>query len=462
MALTAFPTLTFNSSTGSDSLASGAGPATAITCLVNGATTNSTTIVVDTASADLDTIAEDGSAVLFVTGIGFVRIDTVDNATLTIVVETALTIGDNVQLAIGGKRATLDETESRRLFAATSSPTASGASGQWTIQAEDDGALSLSSTLTMAFTAGTGFLTIKGDSASSRRTSTQSGNAVHFTANTTNRTRLENIVFRNSNGTKNYVFSRTGNSPLLEIRNCVCGASDGTNCPNGIVTGTCDVVMYDTAVIRCGSNGVASGGVTVQLYGCEVSRCSGIGVTNANSSSCLRLENCIVSHNTGDGITKTGGQLALIGNTISNNGGDGVELTTNNVVSVGGQNATTVIINNQFTNNTAYGLNLSGTTPHFPICEYNNFNGNGTDAANGLTLPSSNTTIDPGYTDTTNSVRNYAVGTAAKATGFPAATATVGAGQSGTTTYVEIGAAQRQEVAGGLITHPGMAGGCNG
>jgi hypothetical protein len=175
MALTVFPTLMFNSGTGSDSLASGAGPATAITCLVNGAVTNSTTIVVDTASADLDTIAEDGSAVLFITGIGFVRIDTVDNATLTIVVETAVTIANDVQLAIGGKRATINATESRRLFAVTSSPTAVGAAGRWTLQAEDDGALTITgSTITLAAVGGTGYLLLKGDSASSRRVCDQS------------------------------------------------------------------------------------------------------------------------------------------------------------------------------------------------------------------------------------------------------------------------------------------------
>jgi hypothetical protein len=273
MALTAFPTILFNTSTGSDSLASGAGPATAITCLVNGAVTNSTTIVVDTASADLGTIAQDGSAALFITGIGFVRISTTNNGTLTIVVETAVTIGDNVQLAIGGKRATLDATESRRLWAATASPTAVGASGQWAIQLEDD--QSISSTITVAFTAGVGYLTMQGDSTSSRRTITQTGNATHFTLNTANKLRNENLVFRNSNATKNEVFTSSAAS-IITFGNCIIGASDGTNCPKSIGIRTASsyfLRLYNTSAIRLTSVGVSLTASTLEMFGSEISRC---------------------------------------------------------------------------------------------------------------------------------------------------------------------------------------------
>ena len=62
----------------------------------------------------------------------------------------------------------------------------------------------------------------------------------------------------------------------------------------------------------------------------------------------------------------------------------------------------------------------------------------------GSTTPSTGTaTAD--YTDSSNSVRNFKPGNNNKAAGFPASSAVMAAGQTGSTSYVDIGAVQRQE-----------------
>lgn len=444
MALTIFPIILFNSSAGSDTAASGAGPATAITGTC-AASTASTTVTFN-ASPDLSGVAQDGSHVLWVTGIGFVRISTVDNTAKTCVVETALTIGAGTAFAIGGKRATLDNAESRRLFAATSSPTASGIGNWWTIQVEDN--QSITSVITVAAAA---VFTIRGDSESSRRTITQTANANAFNHSVANQASYQNFVFLNSNATKSVAVS-AANSAIINMRNCIAGANDGTNCPAGLFfrsSGTPHFSAVNCAAILCGGTAIANQGPTY-VEGCDISRCAA-GISQTNNGNPLIVRDSIVCHNTGDGITcnQTGYTgISIENSTIDGNGGDGIELTGNSClfgVRIAGCN---------ITNNSGTGLKFSGTAPHVPTVQYNNFYGNGT-ASSGFTLDATNLTADPGYTDRTNTVRNYAVGTAMKAAGFPASTATIGAGQSGTTSYVDIGAAQRQEAGSGGYSRSG-------
>lgn len=435
MALTAYPTIAFNSSTGSDTLASGAGPATAITCLVNGAVTNSTTIVVDTASGDLDTIAQDGSAVLFITGIGFVRISTTSNATLTIVVETAVTIGDNVQLAIGGKRATLDNTESRRLFAATASPTAVGASGLWTISLEDD--QTVTSTITTSFTAGTDTLIVKSNTPGTLRAITSSANSPTFTWNTTGKLEFQYIHAKNSNGTKtstSFISLGTTNNTFFRW----CRVGDGTNNIRGACVrsgGAPNVYAYESSFKGCTEFGIAnSTSIVVTAEGCEITNNGTTTSHHGLTCSSCTLTNCIIAHNAGDGVNCTT-SFYIINCTIDQNGGDGIECTG---ATIGNLNHIRSCI---FTTNTGTAIKMSGTTPHYPRVWYCVFNGNGADAS-GITLDSSNqTSTNPSYTDSSSSVRNYTpTNTALRGDAMP----TGAIGQSASTSYLYPGAVQPQ------------------
>lgn len=108
----AFPILIYNASTGSDTAASGAGPATAITgsgaAHTNGGA--STTITL-TNSPDLSGVATDGSAAIFLnTSAGsrhLSKITAVDDGADTVTAEDSFNIGSGsaVDYAIGGKRA---------------------------------------------------------------------------------------------------------------------------------------------------------------------------------------------------------------------------------------------------------------------------------------------------------------------------------------------------------------------
>jgi len=440
MALTVFPTVRINSSsTDTDTTASGAGPTTAIlgTCAT---VTNSTTITLNNSGAvNLSTItAQDGSNLLWVSGLGYNRISTFDDATDTVVVETAMTITVGTAWAIGGTLPSLNGTEARRLFAATSGPSTNfGATGQWTISLQSND--TISTTITSAFTTGNGWLDLKSSTPGTLRTLTQSASATHFTQNTVNKFRCTDINFLNSNATPLEAFTISASNNLALIH-CLVGNSAGTNCPKSAVirtNGTPTVYLIDTCVLRTTSHGYTAFSV-LYASGSEISRSGGSGITGVVSSS--TLVNCIVSHNSGDGLN-TSGIPILINNTIHGNTGDGVELTTAN-------QSAAVVLNNQITKNGGWGINMSSTVPHHGMVEYNNF-GNASDStnntsgtANNFTLSSTNTTVSPQYVDASNTVRNFTVGFNCTATGFPPSTATLAANQSGSTTYMDQGAVQ--------------------
>lgn len=117
----AFPVIKFNNSTGSDTQASGAGPDTAV--FGTGASLASSTSVDLSADApDLSGVATDGSACLWVltsSGRQFSKITGVDNGTKIVTVETAYGVTESGRTwAIGGKRATMHNTNSLLLFTA--------------------------------------------------------------------------------------------------------------------------------------------------------------------------------------------------------------------------------------------------------------------------------------------------------------------------------------------------------
>jgi len=446
MALTSYPTLVFNSGTGSDSAASGAGPATAVTGTTN-AVTSSTTVTF-AGSPDLSGVAQDGTAVLWVNGVGFVRISTVDNVAKSCVVETALTCSAGTSFAIGGKRATFDSTESRRLFAATSSPTALGATGQWTLQLEDDQLLT--STLTLAFTAGTDWLTIQRDGSTLREIACNASGAAVFTCNTANRVRFKGIQGRHRHATVKGPFMTHSSTQQVEFVDSIVGDDSGANCPTYASTrtaGGATITLINSSIRKCSSIGI-NGTHYVFMEGSEVSGCGGAGLSPGGGI--VQAKDSIIAHNSGDGVntSSVGGSNApckFENCTIHGNAGDGIEFTGNNCVSH-------IVINCSITGNSSgYGIKCSGTGPHHMVCEYNNF-GNASDSTNnssgavsGFTLSATNLTVAANYTDPSNSVRNFKPGTNLKAAGFPPSTATMAAGQTGSTTYIDIGAVQRQE-----------------
>jgi len=137
MALTVLPVVLFNNSTGSDSAASGAGPATAVTGTAAAHTNGgASTTITFTNAPNLSGVAQDGSHVLWLkttSGRQYTRISTVDNGAKTCVVEDSFTIaaGSAVDYAIGGKRSGLSSADSRIIGA--------DAKAGWTIRFEYTG-----------------------------------------------------------------------------------------------------------------------------------------------------------------------------------------------------------------------------------------------------------------------------------------------------------------------------------
>jgi hypothetical protein len=117
----AFPVIIFNASTGSDTAASGAGPATALSG--TDASTDGTGLIVTLPNQNLDNVATDGSHALWIdtaSGRQFSKITAKANSggpTAQVTVANAYSTGLTGQtFGLGGKRATFANVDSVKLF----------------------------------------------------------------------------------------------------------------------------------------------------------------------------------------------------------------------------------------------------------------------------------------------------------------------------------------------------------
>lgn len=458
MALTAFPDIRFNSSTGSDTAASGAGPGDGITggSAISGitATATASTTVSLSGSPDLSGVATDGSHVLWISGVGFLRIDAVNNTTKTVTVEQTVTAAA-LSCAIGGKRATLDAATSRILFRESSGVTQRGGSGRWIATLEDNQTLS-GSALTVDFTLGTGNFTLRSNS-STKRTITQGAASAALFSLATNAVRLnfENLIFAHSNATKGAVIT-SGIGATVTMIGC---ATTNTNPVLSVFVrtgGTNVLTAFDCAFNFCTSTVFNGTGITLELTACEISRNAAL-VTSSFTSASVRMSDCIVSHNgsttshDGLAISTSVNDVRLVNCTFHANAGSGVSFAVAHTDRRGLQ-----IVNCAFTSNGVRGITLTGsTTPHQPLVKNCLFSDNVTAAVSGFTLDASNLTTTPGYTDPSSGTRNFTPGANLIAAGIPVTTSTLGAGQSGSTSYKPIGAVSPQGSGGGTRAYAG-------
>jgi len=386
----ATPTILFNTSTGSDTAASGAGPGTALTG--TGASLNATTSVDLSADApDLSGVATDGSAALWVdttSGRQYSRITNVNDGTKIVTVATAYGVTESSRTwAIGGKRATFDHADSRTLF--------TDFEAQWIIETET--AQSLTSVIgvngTVAATSNLCVM-IRGSSGS-RKTITQTANAACFEliGTTTLSIGFAQLTMECSNATRTAAYGinmddASNNSTRL-IRLVDCEFGDVTNT---LVTGFRTAATTD----RYG---------VLHVSGCYFHHCTGAGVSAATNSTLsknyifnsmfvgngshgfsagysadLILWHSIFSNNAGDGFRSTGTSLSApctINNcTFAGNTGDGMEFTSADPAT------RLVLTSNIFANNGGYGI--AGTSTNWVAastfinsnnCFYNNTSG---------------------------------------------------------------------------------------
>lgn len=444
----ATPTIVFNSSTGSDTAASGAGPSTALTGA--GASYSTTTVTLD-AGTDLTNVATDGSHVLYlVTSTGRKLFEITakagsGGATPTVTVGTAPTgTSSGLSWAIGGKRATFDHTNSRMLFTAD-------AKANWSVKTETDqtvtsSAISLNSTPTAAAP-----VIVYGDSVSTPRTVSQSANATTFQQAGSGWV-FQNLKFTNTNGTKTSAVAIDGQGHLVRCQNCVFG--DGTNhCDIWILSTNGDLMLFD-----CYFTGQRSGTTKGQVDIANVinKSCTMVGCYfKAAVGNCVRtvstpystFEECVFDAPTGTALlfSNPGSGYLTVKNCTFNGGStDGLD------TSAGTLNGLTFVNNSvsNFTGTSKAGVRGSSAQSLIGcLIDFNNYY-NCTNLRVNFPTGSNDLNVDPGYTN--SSGQDFGVGTNLRAKGYPAgASRTLGANQSSTGIYRDIGAGQHQDSGGG-------------
>ncbi len=197
-------------------------------------------------------------------------------------------------------------------------------------------------------------------------------------------------------------------------------------------------VADSNVLIGCEANNNTSNGVGPSFGGTAIGLYShdngAAGVTSNGSSYSLSF--CIVDNNVGGGIIVNGTESKHWNNTVDGNTGataDGIAFDTPFV--------NVIVLNNIFSNNGRDGARSS--TNASPIyADYNNYFGNAGVARTNFPTGANDSTLDPTFTDRAGG--NFAIGTNLKALGFPGAfPAALSTG------YLDIGAVQRLESAGG-------------
>ena len=439
------PVILFNTGTGSDTAASGAGPATALSG--TGADLDATTTVdLSVDSPDLSGVATDGSAALWVgtsSGRQFAEIVSVDDILKTVTVADAYGVTESGRnWGIGGKRNSWDNADSQTVFA--------DYSGGWEVQTETAQPLTTAIDLSVAL-AGNESLRITG--ATEHQVITQSGAGLAiFTLGAVAAFYWENLHFKHSNATNEYAVVSDVSAEENTFRNCICGDASGGDNPKGFIrrgSGGVSGVFIDCEARWCTEDGMGNTSMRGRLiaHGSYAHDCGRHGFGTRGDQETL-LTFCVSENNGGSGVSgqlRDTGSHAIINCTMHGNAADGVSMTADDGI--------LYVFNCNLTANGGYGIDLSSDETEFAnhFVDFNNFGtgstANTSGAVNNISSGPNDLTVDPSYTDAAN--ENFEVGTSVKAKGFPDSARNIGADQSSTVSYVDIGAAQREEPSGG-------------
>lgn len=455
----ALPTITVNAGTGSDTAASGAGPATALFGTA-AATAASTVVTLLVDNPDLSGVATDGSAVIWIassSGIRWSKITAINNTagvkTVTVAVAFANTeSGKN--WGIGGKIASLPARLFLDLLAG------------WTVNIDD----SSTYTWTVArlfgasgdITSGPIVLTSTSGTRPTITSSTTTVNLIDLNAKST--ISISNIQFTHTGASRgNGIVSIAGACIGLYVSNCVF---DGCRC--GIdgsdinVSFNIQAYVYNCEAKNCTRSGfdVVANAV---LDSCYIhANVNGVIIGSVGSSTCAGgVVNCLIVNNTSQGVltNATGAATVWIRNCVlAGNTSDGVKVPLN------GASMNIFMQNCILDSNGGYGFNFSSATvAPTQGCRNNAYRSNTSGARNGITAGAGDVTLtaDPFTNSGGNdwSLNTTAGGGAAcRAAGIPGVF--VGASTTG---YQDIGAAQHANPAsGGLLINSGMTGGLRG
>lgn len=484
---TATPLIRVNSTTGgaSDTAASGAGPATAITG--SAGVSVGTTITLD-GSPNLSGLLGDGSEVIYFADAtagnrNFSQITAFDNTLKTVTVAVAFTAATKAW-AIGGTRLSAFLNTSLRLTN-NNSATADWGTG-WIIEMGSGHVETVAATVTIRAGGDTtaGACIIRGVSGAATQpllTFSNNGNSFAFAASQTY-IQFQNFQMQNSAITKSASIainiSSSTNTQIM-IRNVrVNGTGTGAQYWKAFKSTAVNTIIEDCEIGNCANVGLDFIAVSCNVQNCWIhdNGSHGISFSGAINGSGNLVGN-LITLNAGDGINigSSGSSPTIPGyliafNTIDSNTGDGIEISATSTQLAGfvGLRVTSNLISNNGSSGTVYGINFSGSSVTDILlnaldlrlrgnCYYNNRT-----ADCNLTLTLSEdyktTGTNPSFTNGNTANSNYSIGTALKAKAYPlAGSLTIGT-FSNTSSYDDPGVAQRQEPSGSAGPSFGLAG----
>jgi hypothetical protein len=433
------PVILFSTSSGSDTAASGAGPIPAISG-TNAAHTggSNTNVVTFTNSPNLSGVSSNGSAVLWLkraSGRQYYKITGVNNSAKTVTVEDLFQIssGSAVNYAIGGRRANFDHADNRRLFE-------TDIKAGWIVETETDQTLTILISPTVG---GSGVepITLRGSTEFKKITWSPAGpggttSAFVFQNVSAKNWHFRNLQFEASTAAEvRYALHAFSSSPDFQVFNCKfvgSGLSQGIKIDSGSGAATA------VAVIDCSfqnvSIGIDADGGALDVHGCYFNG-STVAIDIDSSATAWCVMGCVMGGNQrGIRVSNSNKSGTLCGCTINNSSVAGLDILS--------KTSQLVVINNIFSN-CAIGVNaISGQEKFIHGIDFNNYYNNGTDRAN-FPIGPNDLALNPQYVNA--SANNYMIGTNLRAKGFPSASMGIGANQGITNSFVDIGAAQRQE-----------------
>lgn len=403
----------FNSGSGSDTLASGLGPATAINDSTESTTVSySGTTITFSGATDLSGVtAGDLMYIATSTGRKLFEISSVNDGADTLVVHEAPTgTTSGLSWAIGGKRATLG-ADSGVMWGAD------GAEVDWILQLESGYTESFSSSVSITAGASTGFITIRAESGAATKpilTMTGTGTMFAFQGGA-EYYRWKSIAFENTNASPGACFSSNDSAQDMFVFDD-CSWSNSTNEFSSAVNTTGDGkwVMLNCDIIGCDSHGfvINDGNVSCYFDGCKVMDNGGDGIrVNNCATDGATVRNCWVHNNTSNGVHMVGADWLDMNNCVlDGNGGDGLHV-----------DRITTVKNNIFSNNTAYGIDIGGSANNAlaGMLDYNCFHSNTSGHRNNADVGDNDITANPFYVDRTNDDFTLMDGSPCADVGFP-------------------------------------------
>lgn len=408
----ALPVILVNATGGSDSAASGAGPATALT---GSAASFSSDVVTLDGSPDLSGVLADGSHVLYLvtsTGVRFFKITAKDDGadTVTVTPSPAGT-ASGLTWAIGGKRASIGSSSSRLLFDNASA--AGDAMPGWIIEMESGHAeTGLSSTIVMRRAGDTtsGPIIFRGAFGAGTKPSLTWSSDVALVQMNAAYQQVRDFAVKTSVSATTSSLGVTMNAERQVCERMTIG-STGFAGRRGIymqanfhLVKNNEVVNYDLTGIE--SPGNFSGQIVTGNLVRDGSFSQG-AITIADSLQGVLVHNLVYGVTGGIGITfgvpgsSFRGPSVVAYNTIYDCSSDGMRFTANTAANLLPYH----IHSNLLVGNGGYGLNFSGGVSAIAIAaagiiiENNNTYGNTSGAYNPSGIGSNDPGVDPDFVD---------------------------------------------------------------